>query len=226
MRITRGLVKEISLGAGGRAAWIECPPTAIPAPGQYVTAWASGEGDQALARTLFPGIPAGSSTGFRSAPVVPLTWEPGTELVLRGPLGRGFHLPTHNLRLGLVALGETCERLLTLLPQALEQGSSIAVCADCPIPRLPPEVEIYPLESLSEILPWADFLAIDSPRHLLDTLSGWLGQYRALNGQVLVYTLMPCTGQAACGACAIQGRRRPRLVCEDGPVFPLAELDW
>jgi dihydroorotate dehydrogenase electron transfer subunit len=145
---------------------------------------------------------------------------------LRGPIGRGFDLPAHSLRLGLVALGETCERLLALLPQALEQGSSIAVCADCPIPRLPPEVEIYPLESLPEVLPWADFLAIDLPRHRLGSLSSWLGQDRAVIGQVLVHTLMPCTGQASCGACAIQGKRRPRLVCEDGPVFPLAELEW
>jgi dihydroorotate dehydrogenase electron transfer subunit len=226
MRISRGLVKEISLGAGGRAAWIECPPNAVPAPGQYLAAWAVGEEDQPLAQTLFPAISTGLSSGFRAAPALPLTWEPGMELVLRGPYGRGFHLPAHSLRLGLIALGETCERLLALLPQVLEQGSSIAVCADCSIPRLPPEVEIYPLESLPEVLPWADFLAIDAPRDLLATLPGRLGQKRALNGQVLVHTLMPCTGQAGCGACAIQGRRRPRLVCEDGPVFPLAELEW
>jgi hypothetical protein len=87
-------------------------------------------------------------------------------------------------------------------------------------------VEILPLESLPDLLSWADFLAMDVPRYLVPSLPGWLGQRQDIPGQVLVHSLMPCGGLAGCGSCAVQGKRHPRLVCEDGPVFSLADLEW
>ena len=177
-----------------------------------------------MATALFPA--AASGAGFQAASPVPVSWEPGMDLILRGPLGRGFQLPAHSLHLVLAALGDTIERLLAVLPEAMERGSSIAVCTDCPLPSVPVEVEIYPLDSLAEILPWAEFLVLDLPREKLSSLRALLGGRADLPGQVLIHTLMPCGGQAECGACAVQGRRRPRLVCRDGPVLSLSELDW
>ena len=44
-----------------------------------------------------------------------------------------------------------------------------------PLPSLPASVEIHPLNSLPEVLAWADFLALDLPLHALADLRMVLG---------------------------------------------------
>jgi NAD(P)H-flavin reductase len=43
--------------------------------------------------------------------------------------------------------------------------------------------------------------------------------------QALFYSPMPCGGAADCGVCALRTRHGVKLVCKDGPVFNLEELD-
>ncbi len=227
MRVHSGIVNEIRLEQGGRAAWIACPPAAIPAPGQYLHAWAEGEDASPRGTALFAAEIA--AQGFLAAPPVPETWEPGTRLELRGPLGRGFSLPPACRRLALAILGETPSRLLPLLTQALAQGAEAALFSDLPLPRLPAQVEARPLDALGEALSWADFLACDLPLEALPALPARLGlaqgQSLPCPAQALLFTPMPCAGLAQCGVCAAPLRRGWKLVCEDGPVFNLSP-DW
>jgi len=221
MKQWQGIVREIRLGPSGRSAWIECPAQAQPAPGQYLLALNVEDAAAPLAGPVFPA--AFAQGRFLAAAPVPLTWEPGTNLSLHGPLGRGFNIPKSISRLVMAAFGDTLDRLAVLLPQVLRRNCSVAICAGCELPSLPPEVEIYPLDSLGEVIPWASYALVDIPRPALERLKE-LSNLPFPPGQVLVETAMPCGGLGDCGACAVQGRRGPMLVCRDGPVFLLDEL--
>lgn len=226
MRTYKARLTEIQVDGNQQTAWIECPPDAIPTAGQYVMAYAPVEPLSVLGTPLFRGDASGE--GFLAAPPLEATWIPGTQLVLRGPLGHGFSLQGHHL--ALATLGDTVMRLLPLATEALQRGDAVTLFTDAPLPSLPASIEIYPLGSLPEALTWADCLAVDLPLEALIGLRASLGlkkgEWLPMRAQVLVHTPMPCGGLAECGACAVPARRGYRLVCKDGPVFELDELDW
>jgi dihydroorotate dehydrogenase electron transfer subunit len=221
-------VKEVRSGSGGLEGLVACSPGAVPAPGRYLQAHAPVEMDAALGTPLFLSEP--STAGFWAAPPFPVHWGPGTELVLRGPLGRGFDLPPALRRLALAALGGSPARLLPLVMLALGSDCAVTLFTDSTLPGLPASVEIYPLASLRESLNWPDLLAFDLPMRRLPDLRGLLGldahQPLPCQAQALIWTPMPCAGIGECGACAVPVRRGYKLACADGPVFPLNALDW
>ncbi len=171
-----------------------------------------------------------AASGFLAAPPIPLSWEPGSPLMLRGPLGKGFNLPAYVKRLALVAMGETAERLLPLAEPGPGQNRDIALVSEAPLPSLLASIEIHSLKTLPEVLAWADFLALDLPLEALPGLRAVLGLEAGRNlpcpSQALILAPMPCAGLAECGACAVPARRGWKLACADGPVFDLHELDW
>ena len=228
MRTYEGMVREIQWQDGlGRTAWIECPKAAIPAAGRYVMAWSPEDVDAPLATPLFAArIEAG---GFQAATPIPGTWEPGTRLELRGPLGHGFTPPANLRRLALASLDESISRLQWLMYHALDQGAAVALFTDRPLPSLPSAVEANPLEAVQEALTWADYLAVDLPTHAIPESSQLLGVERGLRAlpcpaQALVQLAIPCGSLAGCGACAVETRLGWKLACDDGPVFDLLEL--
>ena len=114
--------------------------------------------------------------------------------------------------------------LLALLPGALAAGKDIALFCDDPPGGLPASVEVSPLSGLTEGLRWADFLAVEVAQSEVERLYSWISVEPRCPAQVLVTGPMPCGGLAACGICAVNGRRGPLLACGDGPVLPLAKL--
>lgn len=229
MRIYEGRVKEIRLDSTiGRAAWITCPTGAIPAAGQYILAHNLDDEFAELGVWLFPGKI--NADGFLALPPIPASWSPGTRLELWGPNGLGFKLPDRVQRLGLAALGDTIARLLPLIEAAVSFDCSVTLFSDAPLVQLLPSVEVYPLGLLPEALTWAEFMALDVPHARLPDLRAVLGipsnHELPCPSQVLVFTSMPCSGLGDCGVCAVSARRGWKLVCRDGPVFPLETLDW
>jgi len=234
MRTYTGRVVEIQMDRDGRpAARIACPPEAMPLSGQYLSAITQDETAPVLGMPLFPAdirqmeMP---EAGFLAAPPIPVSWQPGTSLSLRGPIGRGFSLSTGVNRLALVALVETARRLMPLALSGLAQEAAVALFTDCPLPSLPSSLEVHRLESLPESISWADLIAIDLPMEILPELRSrfGLGSQASIPcpTQVLVMAAMPCSGLADCGACWVPARRGWKLACKDGPVFDLEELDW
>lgn len=223
MRASTGQVAEIRLVQGQTMAWIGCPGRAIPAPGQYLLATPA---DAILSTPLFSA--ERGERGFLAAPPIPASWIPGTALALRGPLGKGFHLPAEVRHLALIAAGDSIARLLPLSAPALRQDTAVTLFSDTPLPSLPSSMEAFPLNSLSELISWADFLAIDLPHEKLPNLRDVLGlathDFPPCPGQVMVLTPMPCAGLADCGVCAVLTRRGYKLACKDGPVFELKDF--
>ncbi len=218
-------VREICLNAQGQPqAWVDCPPAAVPAAGQYGRARSLP--GAVLAQPLFPA--AFQTGGFLAAAPLPETWLPGLQFTLNTPQGHGFALPASARRVALAALSGAPDRLLPLVGQALGSGADVVLFCDAAPGGLPSQVEISPLKQLAENLPWADFLALDLLLEQSETLGARLGlsagHFLPCPGQALVFTPMPCSGLAACGACAVRLRRGWKLACSDGPVFHLGEL--
>ncbi|MFZ5881105.1 MAG: hypothetical protein ACOY0R_17185 [Chloroflexota bacterium] len=220
MHSDQGQLLELYYDTERAAARILCPPQLVPAPGQYLLAHDGS--DSPLAVSVFPAGPA--VDGFLAAPSLPRAWTPGTPLHLRGPLGRGFSLPSAARRVALLAWDDSPARLLALLPQALGQGAAVTLVSRATPQELPAEVEVQPLRALDEALAWADFLAVDAGRESLPGLRSRLAAWNQAAVQVLVRAEMPCGGLAECGVCAVRVRSGWRMACKEGPVFDWSEL--
>lgn len=227
-----GQLSEILLEAYQNAsARLVCPAEAQPAPGQYIQATHPHDESQAVPVTLFAAGPANPLPGGRVSLAVlgalRPDWQPGAELALRGPLGRGFTLPKRAQRVALLGLQGSPGRLLPLAAQALAQGSQVALASQAmAVGHLPPAIEVHELNDLPRLLAWADYVALDLDRADLESLEARLGGRppRAVTAQALVRAPMPCGGLAGCGVCSLPAGRGTRLACEQGPVFELSEL--
>lgn len=225
MHTGTGRVVELVLQNGLRLARISCPKDMIPAPGQYLLAgFASGL--DLLPVSLYSTEIA--LEGFITSSQTPVSWTPGTEITLRGPLGRGFELPPTARNVVLVQLAEAPMRLLGLIRPALAQGASVVLVSDSDGGSLPDDVEIQPLSALKETLVWGDYFAFDIEREKLSGLIESLGVAKqklvGKDAQVLLYTPVPCGGLADCGICAVQLNSTWKMACKDGPVFDFWEI--
>ena len=219
MQIGEGVVQEVFFDRNS-AARILCPKGLIPAPGQYLLAEPKSDPASLLPVPVFPA--ASADGGFLAASPFPATWHPGTSLTLRGPLGNGFSLPSAARSVALAAFGETTQRLAALVEPALSQGAAVTLlCPQTPA-GLPNAVEVMPLESLHEVLRWADYCALDMPREKIEVLSVLFNsKVRSSQAQILLTSPMPCGGRGDCGICAVTVKRGFKLICKDGPVLDL-----
>jgi dihydroorotate dehydrogenase electron transfer subunit len=220
------LLEVQSAGAGLVSGRIPCPPRLAIKPGQYLLASAPGL-SECLPTALFPAQLTGDT--ILLAPPLPPAWLPGIALALRGPFGKGFHLPPAARRMALAALDVHPFRLLPLIAPALAQGMEIALFTQLIPPGLPPQVEVLPIQNLPEAAAWADYLAIDLLQLGLPGLPARLGlkpgQSLTCRAEALVVTAMPCGGLADCGVCAVKTAAGWHLACKDGPVFDFASLE-
>jgi NAD(P)H-flavin reductase len=224
MHVEKGQVLELILRDGLRHARVTCSDNLIPAPGQYLLA--SDISDSTLPIPIF--LTDSSTNGFISASPIPDSWNPGRELYLRGPLGKGFSLPLPARRVGLVAFESSPSRLHGLIQPSLRQGASVVLVGNSRVDSLPEEVEVQPQSALSEIIEWADYIAFDVKREKLPYLREQFFSRKQANvsfeAQVLVRTPMPCGGIAECGVCAVTVKSDWKMACKDGPVFDWRDL--
>jgi hypothetical protein len=222
MKNGQGQLSEIYLDS---CAQILCPPDLIPAPGQYVLAHARGSDDPLAVPVFFSDS---APNGFRAAPFLPLAWRPGTQLNLRGPLGHGFLIPAFARKVALIAFDESPARLNGLIRMALKQDAEVVLVSNSAVDDMPEAVEVQPLQALTDIYQWADYVALDVARENLNQLGKMLGvggQARApREAQVLVRAPMPCGALAECGVCALTIRHEWKMICKDGPVFELNSI--
>ncbi len=222
MHTGTGRIVELILTDGCRYARVSCPENLIPAPGQYLL---ESDGlDSILPVPIF--YTDSAPGGFIST--ASEKWTPGEMLYLRGPLGRGFSLPTSARRVGLVAFDDSPARLRGLIQPALRQEASVVLVSNWKGDDIPDEVEVQPLSALEEILKWADYIAIDIDRENLRPLVERLEQRNQLSAvrdaQILIHTPMPCGGVAECGVCVVVTKSGWQMACKDGPVFDLREF--
>jgi len=225
MHTGKGQVVELILESGLRYARISCAGKLIPSPGQYLLAGTASSSDL-LPVSLFS--TESTPESFTASAPFPEMWMPGTEIYLRGPLGRGFVLPTSARNIALIAFDVSPSRLLGLIQPALKQGASIVLVCETNEDNLPDAVEIQPLSTLNDVFAWANYVAFDVPRENLfemrERMIGVDQMSLKAEAQVLIHTSMPCGGVAECGVCTVRTKSNGKLACKDGPVFDLREI--
>ena len=218
-----GQIAELILRDGLRHARITCTAGMIPSPGQYLLA--SNAADSPLPVPIY--YTDSAPEGFLAVPI-PAEWMPGSELHLRGPLGRGFEIPAPVRKIALIPFVESTSGLFPLIRPALNQGAAIVLVKDSSVDDLPDEVEVQPRSAVGEVLAWADWVALDVGRDHLAELHEWLeeqGQARvAKDAAVLLRTSISCGGVAECGVCAVMTKAGWKMACKDGPVFTWDEF--
>ena len=222
----KGKVIETLLEDGQHLGRIACPPNLIPAPGQYLLA--SDASDSPLPVPLFYTDSAAES--FLTALPEAVSWRPGQELYLRGPLGRGFEIPASAQKIALVAFDDSLTRLRGLIKPALKQNASIVAINDFPAGSLPDEVEVQPMRELAHVIQWADYIAWDVARENLFQLKEMLERSKQLpiksEAQILIRTAVPCGGVGDCGVCAVTLKSGWKMACKEGPVFDWNEMGF
>lgn len=222
MHTGTGALTELILEDGCRYARLSCPESLIPAPGQYLLA--SDASNSPLPVSIF--YTDSTPGGFIALAAV--HWEPGDELYLRGPLGRGFSLPPSARKVVLVAYDDVPARLRGLIRLALQQNAAVVLVCSSDIDSLPDEVEVQPLAGMLDALQWADYTAIDVSREKLPELKQWMLEQKqaaaANRVEVLIRTPMPCGGIADCAVCAVITKSSWTMACKDGPVFDWREI--
>jgi len=160
---------------------------------------------------------------------IPKDWAPGTELHIRGPRGNGFHLPPLTRKVALSTLdGLSINYVMALANAALSTGVEVTLFTNQRLSELAPEIEVLPLEELSQAKDWADYLAAvllpDQVPPFRETLKINPGKRMPFTVEVMLKTPMICDELSTCGACAVFTSRGWRLACKDGPVFALDDL--
>lgn len=224
MHTGKGQVAELILEDGLRLVRLTCPANLIPFPGQYLLA---GDGSDApLPVALF--YTDSSPQGFIATGQPSNSWNPGRELSLRGPLGRGFTVPSACRKIGLIAFEASPARLNGLIQPALQREAAIVlVCASAP-DHLPDAVEVQPMSALEEVVEWADYVAGDISRENFSQVRERLkkiDQRMVKTGaQALIHIPILCGGIAECGVCAVTLKSGWKLACTEGPVFDWSEF--
>jgi hypothetical protein len=125
----------------------------------------------------------------------------------------------------LISYDDAPVRLRGLIRPALRQNASVVLVCSGTVDSFPDEVEVQPLASVFDALPWADYAAIDIGRERLPELKQRIFEQRKAASlptvEVLIRTPMPCGGIAECGVCAVVTKSSWQMACKDGPVF-----DW
>lgn len=223
MKMEKGRLEELFLDGSAR---IVCPPELTPTPGQYLLAHADGS-DSPLPVPLFSSL-IFPQNGFRTAPPVPASWRPGDSLILRGPIGHGFVLPSAARKVVIAALDDSPACLQGLIVPALKQTAEVVLLCDSHIADLPEVVEVQPLKALIDVLQWADYAAMDVSRENLNRLREMLaGKEQVaskIEAQILIHAPMPCGALADCGVCALNLEHDWKMICKDGPVIALKEV--
>jgi dihydroorotate dehydrogenase electron transfer subunit len=227
--------------------WAKAPAVAESAqPGQFVMVRASDNNDRILRRPL--GIHRVNDQGE-----IALLYEvvgKGTEWLAQrkkgepvdilGPLGRGFDIASQ--RLLLVAGGVGVAPLIFLAEKAIGDGRNVSLLFGAktakqvyPKKLLPAGIEFIPVtqdglmekkgmvtDLLDELVGSADQIFACGPAAMYKAMS----QMKILKGrrvQVSMEARMGC-GFGICYGCTIKTRHGMKRVCDDGPVFELADL--
>jgi dihydroorotate dehydrogenase electron transfer subunit len=170
--------------------------------------------------------------------------QEGATLDILGPLGHGWTVRPTVSNLLLVAEEGYLPSLLLLAQIAIEQEIAVTLVAQSssaeiayPPALLPSEVEYHIVTrdgslgqqgELIDVLPgylgWADAVCC-SVSH--ETSVAFYSRFERMHSkhfaQGIILRPLVC-GSGACLACSIEIHSDPKLVCRDGPVFPLREI--
>lgn len=182
-----------------------------------------------LPTVLVPGM---DETGeWALAGSIPASWQPGSRLRLRGPLGGGFTLPRSVPRVACVSLDERVYTLIPLLYHAIGQAAEVVYCGENSPLRLPEQVEVFALHQWEEWWKWADYVAVQGTLSAAATFFKEVETKYSLDNrhkklEVMIRQPIFCGGMAECGVCAVPIRKGWLLICQNGAVLDASQIEW
>jgi len=188
-------ILEISLSDEGLSAQFDIPARMAPAPGQYLLG-CSLSGVDVLPVALY--LTGAVDNRLELCGDIPAHWTPGEKIWLRGPAGKGFHLPAQARRVALIALSGRVSRLRPLSRQAVARQAVVSLFSEYLPAALPAEVEAMPLQALTDAWNWADYAAIEAESAQIDQLGRLLGLERparpVVPAEILISSRFACAG--------------------------------
>lgn len=253
LQATTTLVERRTVGPGQELT-LSAPALAQQlGPGQAVLVRAGWELHPYLRRTFHPiaivpphlvlRVPPSNDWGHAWLRAAPL----GAEIDCLGPVGLGFTVAAGVHNLLCVGEGEAAWSLLPLIQWADSAGLAVTLAAAAraardalPAARLPASVEYHLvttesrantlkslLSNLSDLLPWADAVAIAGTLALHAPLADTIRAARYALPRGFAQALYPATflcGRGACQSCVADVAGGRRRVCMRGPVFDLVDV--
>lgn len=259
-----------TLGPGICCLWVDAPHIASSArPGEFVMATCGEGSDPFLRRAISvhrygpvvmarePGtqhpdwITATSVALLFNADGLARSWlgirEPGEEIEVLGPLGKGYELDPKARRIVMAGGGTGIAPLVALADEALASGTAVTLisgggteAALFPRERVQPDVEYVPVtedgsvgrrgvitDPLADYIEEADQVFLCGPVAMYKTVYDiWHKLVIHKPTQVLLEVRMAC-GFGICYGCTIWTKNAgPQFCCKDGPMFKLEDVDW
>jgi dihydroorotate dehydrogenase electron transfer subunit len=255
MKLERAVVlSQEELYADTYLMWLSCPPVAKGAsPGRFLMVRCADGHDPLLPRPMsFHRFR--KAAGEREFAILydvrgrGTAWlskrETGDEIVIFGPLGRGYSVDPDAQNLLLVGGGLGIAALIALADAAVEGRKSVTLLQGArtanrlyPPEFLPPDVEAlsatddgsagrkgYVTQLIPAHLSWADQVFACGPTPMFAGMAKVMREARSRKPvQALIEERMGC-GTGICYGCAVFTRRGVRLVCKDGPRFELRSV--
>ncbi|MFC1929271.1 dihydroorotate dehydrogenase electron transfer subunit [Chloroflexota bacterium] len=170
--------------------------------------------------------------------------QSGDKIDLLGPLGKGYTLNPSSKNLLLVAGGIGIAPLYFLAQRALSQGNAVKLLLGAPTAAqlypenlLPTAIELITAtedgsagrkgmatDLLSDFVNGADQIFACGPPAMYRTMAA-LPLLKSKQVQISLEMRMAC-GLGVCYGCTVKTRQGLKQVCEDGPVFDLADIIW
>jgi dihydroorotate dehydrogenase electron transfer subunit len=231
--------------------WLDAPSVArVAKPGQFVMVRCAEGHDPLLRRPL--SIHRVESVG-RVALLYQVAgrgtaWlsqrKPGDPTDLIGPLGNGFLVKPETRSLLLLAGGIGFTPLAFMADMAIKEGRTATVVMGsrsdkCLYPKsqLPDGISIVNAtedgsegrkglvtDLVGEFANEADQVFVCGPAGMYKAMAD-MDCLRGKSVQVSLEERMAC-GVGACYGCTVKTRKGPKQVCQDGPVFELADIVW
>jgi dihydroorotate dehydrogenase electron transfer subunit len=252
MKVAKGrIVSTERLFGSTYLTWFHAP-SLVPgaSPGRFLMLRLDAGSDPLLPRPMSyhrvrPGGEVGILYEARGRVTAMLSQKPAdSELLLWGPLGRGFAIRPGARNLLLVAGGMGVAPLVWLAEDAVAKGKNVTFVIGArtaallpPSSLLPPQVEVVVVTEdgsagqpglatriFEERLPQADQAFACGPHAMYESMAEVMRRTRSRKPvQVLLETPMAC-GTGLCYGCAVETRRGMKQVCRDGPRFNLLDV--
>ncbi len=234
--------------------WLSCPPVARGAsPGRFLMIHCAEGYDPLLPRPMSFHRFRDTDDGRQFAILYDVrgrgtAWlserQPGEELTVFGPLGKGYAVNRDARNLLLVAGGLGVAAVIALAEDGTGRGKAVTLLQGArtasklyPPELLPKEVEVLSAtddgsaghrgpvtDLLVDHLSWADQVFACGPNAMFGSMSQVLREARTRKPvQALLEERMGC-GTGICYGCAVFARRGVKLVCKDGPRFELRDV--
>ncbi len=156
-----------------------------------------------------------------------IQWQIGKNILVRGPIGNGFHPIGRYGKILFIVPGEVIGSLQPLIDIAIQSQKSLAISNKNNNWRIHPEAEIILIEDIDFAISWADFIYLECARNELKNFQDLINKIKHHHtpSEIFIYSPVLCGGNADCMVCSVLTKSGFRRICKDGPVLPIEELE-